>query len=1398
MADVIEWNPTQGAAVAAGQSLRAATQSPLPVTQDQLVLDEGKPSAMETAAAIWRHDTILGTAMSEYGFIQPSNDVAAYAPGWNPIGFFIENKDEFKDIEPWLRRGVMDRTYNEAQFRTYAERIRAELRDIKTIDQGSGAGIALGMGLSLLDVTTLIPFGAPARGVSAARNAARVAAGGALMQGGQELLLHQAQEARTKEESFLNIGIVSALGGGIGIASSILHPASALNPKNGAKALDPEVPHDTGVLIPGQSVSEAETISVGSVGSAKVGDDGSYLAGRESMWAKGLKVIRSATPVGRATEWTGMQAREAMQGLLDLGGTITKHMRDGVVRGPSVEDLERDWKVVMQQSLQERSNAWFELQGEIGGTQSRIMARLQQDASLLTAGKVNLGKLGEHDFNKIIYQKLTDDLWQGSGVMDDGGKEWLKKFLSERGLDYETYGAAVEKYSDKAAKEIQKGLLKLEGGMTQFGMLDAEKAKGKAYGLPQLWHRPNIQSNPNQARDYFLEVFSKRPTDEWLQANYAKPGSESTEAAGGKSVTPSQGMTLEDFNALPAMDPKRIEILEAWTGDKAVLDLERASSRLAQAEAALREATDLSAVVDLGIDVAKRDHKRLSVAALRAEVRAQERSIAVRGLEIARAKQLDAEERLARIDNRLNGDDPQDLAEAALRDRQAQGANLDLQGQAAAKARGEVSDFTDALKGVREDLKVARQLDPDEAARLRKERDALLQEVGAAREAYRTAVSEFRANAKAMKATDKWLDAAVRAADEGKEARKLVGQIEGTEAALAKSQERMAQLAAKLDNATAARKAAWAEYKTLRKAGAMTKVDTRAARKDVRKATRGMKQAQRQSAMLDHIDDLVGTLKSSERAPIGIVKDRIGESDRVKERMINLTTAERRLAEEKGLLHTDLDYLMERVYSDISPRLALREVFGEEDLAKTIAKVSREYEDLQRKAGSEKSRAALAAEFQAVKKDMEVVRDRLLNRAGIPDDPDSLVAWGLGKLRALTFLRFAAGFPISSLTDLASQVLHVGVGKESLKAAGKISAILRGAKIDPDSKELLGWLRASEGMLAHATASRLYMLDDLQYSMGVGPAGTFKQKATASVDRVVDTLTARMNTWSGMAAFNGIGKGVAGAVQVTNIQRMVGEYDKLPVGKRTQLASIGIGRDEASKLKRFFDTYGQWDEDNVLFSPNAHKWGIMGASGDEAHRILRVAVQRTMNRAVMTPGYGDTPLFMSSALGKALLQFQSFGFTSVNRYFTPAIQRAGMDGDLQAISSFLTLFALGTMVTAVRGYMNGKNPAEYTAMQWTKEVLDRSGAMVYLSPYMDAGLKATGLDPGGVSTRYRNNKWWESLMGPWLGTLNTAGQAGNAAIQGDTAKLREKAFLLTPFNQWWRIGNALVTEPAEQ
>lgn len=1365
MADLLEFDPVKADLQATS---RAFVQNPAEVpasTVDTVMADRNAPSTLDTAIAIWRRESVLGAALERLGITAEGSTVE---DGFNPYTYFATNEKQYQDILPYVNRGMLDGVRTEQEFLRKVSQLRQERYDIETAQAGTAMGTVLGMGLSLLDVTTLLPAAGPIAKARTAYNVGRMAAGGAALMGVQEAALHTLQETRTKEESFLNIGLGAALGGGLGLFAPVLHPALKEPIR---KAVDADVDHTLVVARPGDPASAATEITPGgSAGAAARGavtEEDTKLAGGKSLLAKLTRPIRGATPLQRSFEWTSRTARDVFHGMVDLGGVLTKGAAEGKPIGASVEDLVRDNMIPFEGAVQFTHDALVELNKALGKQSGALMQSLKSDVSLATGGRAQLNPMEAHQFNEVVRRMLTNDLWQAGGSLDATDLQAVKKMLEERGIVDPKAQETVMTWADKAAKKWLQTQLEMEERMVKFGLITEDQKLGAKYGHAQLWHRENILMNRADAENFFLEVFSKRPDVSWLKDNH--------------------GLSLNDFDALPVGDPKRIQILQEWSGDLVDNARRLAAVRLEAANEQYKAALNELEIIERGERAVKSEIKAASFAEIRARARNSEIALFAKKLARIDAKLAQAEETIAAI--RKNYPDLLDLADDIESTRKSAGSTLDDVGEALGVKNAGVSDAKAGVEIARAAKKAA---DPEALAAAR----AALTEAIAVRKAAVQARAEarkaFSEAAKAYRVSQKWIDAAARKADDLAKAERKALDGPGIDTAISELEAVAEKRRAKFEKAVAARDALRQERIEIQAGLRLSKEDFKAAQKELSAARRGVKKAGRMSPLLDTIDDLINGITDAGRAPLGILENAVGESGRVKDRRIILNTKERRQAEAMGLLHTDLLYVMERQWDDLAPKLAFMERFGEYDLKVHVKEIEQEYAKLISMAPDAKTKEKLQAELIGVLEDVVVARDRLLNRTRIPEDPESWVTWGLGKLRQLNYLRFAAGFPISSFTDLAAHHLHVGFGSESLKFAKQAYTILRESAVSPKSPELLTLARAAEMVMSHSTTARLHVLDDLQNVGGVGPRGSLKQRVTSGVDRVLNTLSQRMNVYSGMYAWNTMGKTTAAIATVSKLADWLPKFKSLSAAQKTELAVLGIGETEAKTLAALFKKHGK--EVDGVFDPNAHLWH-KEPGGADAHKQLRIAVRRIMDRAQMSPGVGDLPNLMGTTLGKLMLQFGSYGFASINRFLVPAAQRLMLQGDFRAAQSFAILFGMASFVTVIRAYMNGKKPEDYTAEQWTKEVLDRSGVFAYLSPYIDASMKLTGYSPDGVSTRYRNNAWWESLMGPWAGTLATIGQSANAVAEGDLEKFQKKAFLLAPFNQWFRIAKAFAEPP---
>ena len=555
--------------------------------------------------------------------------------------------------------------------------------------------------------------------------------------------------------------------------------------------------------------------------------------------------------------------------------------------------------------------------------------------------------------------------------------------------------------------------------------------------------------------------------------------------------------------------------------------------------------------------------------------------------------------------------------------------------------------------------------------------------------------------------------------------------------------------------------------------------------RDYKKAARAYSRNENRPPLTEVVDHILSHYLTTDTIPNGFMKQHIGDGARAKERIFHLTDEEARYAEQKGYLHTDMDYILSQTYHDQGGRLALRERFGTTDLNEILRGVHDDYAQLIAK--NPKKKQQFTAEKQKVIKDIEHGVNMLTGRNMSGEHMDNLLTWGLSKLRQATFMRFVAGFPLSSLADLASVVLHTAFGRGMFRYAKEALRMFRDTGIDPNAAELKSLLRACEHTLNPGTI-QLGGLDALQNMGGIGPVGSRTRSLTEAIDKGMTWAVNRANTWSGQLPLTLVGKSIAVQTTLAELARKLPGYGTLSKLDTARFASVGIGRQEAETLSRFMTKYGQWEGDS--FVPNAHLWHAEPGGG-QAHRTLRLSLGMIANRAVITPGIGDMPrLAATGAIGKLLFQFQSFGFASVNRFMTPFLQRTvGYSDWARPAAAFITLATLSAFNMAVRAYIRGDDLTNYSPEKFTKEWIDRAGLLFYAGPSVNILWRIAGVEG---SSRYRNSDLTDMVLGPAFSTGKTALTTGYHLSRGELDQAGNQAKRIMPFMIWGQLGGAIA------
>jgi len=187
----------------------------------------------------------------------------------------------------------------------------------------------------------------------------------------------------------------------------------------------------------------------------------------------------------------------------------------------------------------------------------------------------------------------------------------------------------------------------------------------------------------------------------------------------------------------------------------------------------------------------------------------------------------------------------------------------------------------------------------------------------------------------------------------------------------------------------------------------------------------------------------------------------------------------------------------------------------------------------------------------------------------------------------------------------------------------------------------------------------------------------------------------------------------------------------------------------AKRIASEFNKHGKKFEHNYI--ANTHMWDDVAAAD-----AFGGALNKDINITIVTPGLGDTPLWMSKELGSTIAQFKKFAMASTQRMLFRGMQ----EKDLDFLFGSMMLIGSGMMIDGVYHKVRFQKDYDKLSMQ-TKllNAFDRSGlAGIYTD--INRGIEALTNNkigvrpllgdrkPYGTSLKYKG-----SLLGPSAGQL---------------------------------------------
>lgn len=460
-----------------------------------------------------------------------------------------------------------------------------------------------------------------------------------------------------------------------------------------------------------------------------------------------------------------------------------------------------------------------------------------------------------------------------------------------------------------------------------------------------------------------------------------------------------------------------------------------------------------------------------------------------------------------------------------------------------------------------------------------------------------------------------------------------------------------------------------------------------------------------------------------------------------KARNLNLDAEAQLALLDAGMIGNDIFALQKAYYRQIVPDILLTKKYGDtsgmgykyvseaESMTEPgLLQVAAEYNMKIGFTQNKAKRLALVKEKNQVLGDLEAAVELLRGTYGLPSNPHHWTSVAMRTMKHYNALTMLTGFA-AAIPDAARVVMTSGI-KRGFQTQFELLAdsISGGSIYKLGKKEAQSWGEAVDLI----TNQRAMLFADMPSDMfGFVNKMESAMGKTSQFNFMYINL---MSRWTEMA------KSMA---SVTIGSRIIEDSIKwgkggLPDKWKTALASSGIDEQMAKRIAVQFETHGTKLKHN--FIAGTSEW-----TDDAAKKAFGAALNKDINITIVTPGKGDTALWMSTEVGSTIAQFKKFAAAASQRILLRGMQ----ERDADFLFGSILLLGSGMMIDGLyHKYRFNRDYGKLPLSQKLINAFDRSGlAGIYsdvnkaietltdnrfgISPLLGAG------KPYGASTRWK-------------------------------------------------------------
>jgi len=469
----------------------------------------------------------------------------------------------------------------------------------------------------------------------------------------------------------------------------------------------------------------------------------------------------------------------------------------------------------------------------------------------------------------------------------------------------------------------------------------------------------------------------------------------------------------------------------------------------------------------------------------------------------------------------------------------------------------------------------------------------------------------------------------------------------------------------------------------------------------------------------------------------------------------------------EDFLENDIELVLRRYARVMGADIELTQKFGRADMRDQLEAIAKEYDDLAKAAKTDAERRKIDRARGRDMRNLQAFRDMI---RGTYKSADESNEWGRLARAALTwnYIRLLGGVTMTSLADAARLMGVHGVRATMREALPSLVSNLKAAKIAKADARDLG--AVTETVLQTRLASLADLHDPYRYG--------------STYERFLSNASNAFSKATGLAWWNDTMKSMASVMTQNRMARNAINWKGAGQTERAYMAYLGIDEDMAGRISSQFKKYGV--QERNIYGANVADWDDV-----DAQRAWAAALNKDVDRTIVTKGVTDTPLWMKTNWGRLIMQFKSFGLASHQRVLIAGLQERPHRFAEQMVFGTSIGMMIGYLKYIERGDVDEANRLLSNPGLWIADGLDRTGIMSLPFEISNTAEKigspigiisaAQALsgdgDQGGQASRYASRNKLGAVMGPSAGIFEDLTTIAEQLAGGDLKRSGANAMI---------------------